>query len=62
MNLPDLSKVEIPKRISASIVGALVVAQMPIVNEDLKAILVTVIIVSGIISQTITDKWGKKPA
>jgi hypothetical protein len=60
MNLPNLEGVEIPKRISAAIVGAVVVAQMPEVDSTIKACLVAGIIIAGIISQTVTDVKGKK--
>lgn len=60
MNLPDLSKVEIPKRISAAIIGAMALASIPDLNPDIKGCLVAGIIIAGIISQTITDIKGKK--
>jgi len=57
MNLPNLSNVEIPKRIAAAIACAWLIKDI----EDLNmAIILASIVVVGIISQTVTDIRGKK--
>jgi CRISPR/Cas system CMR-associated protein Cmr3 (group 5 of RAMP superfamily) len=57
MNLPDFSKVEIPKRMASALAGAYLIKDV----ADLKlACIVAAIIVVGIVSQTITDLMGKK--
>lgn len=57
MNLPNLSNVEIPKRISAAIVGMYFLKDI----KDIKmALILAGILIAGIAAQTITDTWGKK--
>jgi mannose/fructose/N-acetylgalactosamine-specific phosphotransferase system component IID len=57
MNLPNLSNVEIPKRIAAAIACAWLIKDIKDLNM---AMIVAGIVVVGIISQTITDVKGKK--
>ena len=56
MNLPNLSNVEIPKRIAAAIACAWLIKDIQDLNM---ALIVASIVIVGIISQTVTDVKGK---
>lgn len=57
MNLPNLSNVEIPKRIAAAIAGMYFIKE---IDDIYMAIILASILVAGIAAQTITDIVGKK--
>lgn len=56
MTLPDFSKVEIPKRIAATLFGLYFIKEV----QDIRmALILAGLLAVGIIAQTLTDVWGK---
>ncbi len=59
MNLPDMSNVQIPKRMSVILLGVYLVKD---IEQTSMALIVAGLIAVGLACQTWTDIKGKKPA